>query len=405
MRPLRSAQFVNRWTQAATIVTVGSGLLVPANVLQVPQVWFVSLSAVYLALLTVGMYFTERAERAWTLPVYFVVTTASLFALLAAAQGWVWLIGLPLLSHVVLFTSWRWALVWSASMLGVVFSVVPPTTEWVRVATGIGAAMVFVVAFSVIARREVEWRLRSEQLSESLAKANQQLRSHADSVAELSAMRERNRVAREVHDGLGHYLTTIHVQLEAARALLDRDLARARQGIERAQLLAKQGLEDVRESVSLLRSTTRDAEPFETVLEGLLYPDSEEARPLVSLEVTGVRRRVPDTVQHALRRVLQEALTNVRRHSDAKRVEVRLCFEAQHILLDVEDDGTAGSKRTGGENTNAVDRRQASSTIEEPQRTGHGLLGISERVHLLGGNATFGATPSGGFRLQVTVPA
>src|SRR5690606_18104716 len=117
-----------------------------------------------------------------------------------------------------------------------------------------GAAILFVLAFSVMARRQVQWRLRAEALSALLQSANARLRDLALEAEELSAMRERNRVAREVHDGLGHYLTTIHVHLEAARALLARDLKRARQGIERAQLLARQGLQDVRESVGVLRN-------------------------------------------------------------------------------------------------------------------------------------------------------
>src|SRR5690606_21049267 len=213
--------------------------------------------------------------------------------------------GLPLLSHIVLFTSWRWAIVWSIAMVGVVLAAAPPLTEWFRVGAGLGAAVTFVIAFSVIARREAEWRLRSEQLSESLATANQQLRAHAAGVAELSAIRERNRVAREVHDGLGHYLTTIHVQLEAARALLDKDVQRARQGVERAQLLAKQGLQDVRESVALLRHAETESAPLDQVLAAVVSGDDDDGvQPSVSLAVTGVRRHVSKTVQHALRRVL-----------------------------------------------------------------------------------------------------
>lgn len=392
------AHFVNRWTQAATVITVCAGLVVPAGMLELPQLVLWSSSAVYLGLLTGGIYFAERAAQRWLLAAYFFVATALLFTLLLKTHGWVWLIGLPLLSHVVLFASWRWAVVWSVAMLGVVLAAAPAAAPWLQAGAGLGAAAAFVIAFSVIARREVEWRLRSEQLSISLAAANQQLRAHAAEVAELSAIRERNRVAREVHDGLGHYLTTIHVQLEAARALLERDPQRARQGVERAQLLAKEGLQDVRESVSLLRHTTTEPEPLEEALAELVRGDTESgAVPSVNLEVEGVRRRVSDTLRHALRRVLQEALTNVNRHSNATRVDVRLCFEPQQVVLDVEDDGTQGAARC---------RNSDAAAGSDPLRgAGHGLLGISERVHLLGGKAWFGATPSGGFRVKVTVPA
>lgn len=392
MAPVGSQHFVNRWTQAATLVTVASGWLVPEDVLTTSRFWFWTASSGFAVWLTAGLYVVERSSHRWALPTYFFVASASLLGLLGLTRGWGWMMGLPLLSHVVLFVSWRWAIGWGVSMLVVVLVRVPVQDSYllVRVAASVTAASLFVIAFSVVARRELEWRVRSEQLSQSLGLANQQLRAHATEVAELSAMRERNRVAREVHDGLGHYLTTIHVQLEAARALLDKDANRARQGLERAQLLAKQGLQDVRESVSLLRSATpNESRPLEATLAELVEQDGEEAGTFtVALDVNGETRRVSDTVQHVLRRVLQEALTNVRRHSEAKRVHVQLAFEPEHVVLAVENDGVA----------------HVPTAVGDAENTGYGLIGIRERLHLLGGKATFGATADGTFRVTVMVP-
>jgi signal transduction histidine kinase len=392
MSLIGSARFVNRWTQAATLVTVASGLFVPGEVLRVPVVAFWCATGLYLALLTGGVYFVERSRRRWAPPLYFVVASGWLWGLLLSAQGRAWIIGLPLLSHVVLLTSWRWALLGTVAFVSVVIAAIaPPAAQLWSITASISAAAIFVVAFSVVARREIVWRVRSEQLSESLSHANQQLRDHAVEVAELSAMRERNRVAREVHDGLGHYLTTIHVQLEASRALLDKDVHRARQGLERAQLLARQGLQDVRESVSLLRGAAqREPRALEAVLAELVDGDLDDQPPKISLDVVGVSRRVSDTVQHVLRRVLQEALTNVRRHSTASHVKVQLAFALDHVVLDVENDGIT-----------------APSVQPESHRdgAGYGLMGIRERVHLLGGKVAFGNNDRGGFRLAVTVPA
>jgi signal transduction histidine kinase len=392
MSLIGSARFVNRWTQAATVVTVASGLFVPGDVLRVPVVGFWCATGFYLALLTGGVYLVERSRRRWAAPLYFVVASGWLGGLLFLAQGRAWIIGLPLLSHVVLLTSWRWALLGTVTFVSVVIAAItPPTAQLWSITASISAAAIFVVAFSVVARREIVWRVRSEQLSESLSHANQQLRNHAVEVAELSAMRERNRVAREVHDGLGHYLTTIHVQLEASRALLDKDVNRARQGLERAQLLARQGLQDVRESVSLLRGAAqREPQTLEAVLAELVDSDLDAQLPKISLDVVGVSRRVSDTVQHVLRRVLQEALTNVRRHSTASHVKVQLAFAPNHVVLDVENDGNT-----------------APSVQPESHRegAGYGLMGIRERVHLLGGKVAFGNNDRGGFRLAVTVPA
>lgn len=392
------ARFVNRWTQVATLITVGAGLIVPAASHELSLLWFWGMAAAYSTLVTFGIYFAERAQRRWALPAYFSAATVLGFGLVVETQGGAWLIGLPLVSHGVLFASWRWAIVGSIALVGAVLAAAPMATPLLQAGTGLGAAATFVIAFSVTARREVEWRLRSEQLSQSLAAANQQLRIHASEVAELSAVRERNRVAREVHDGLGHYLTTIHVQLEAARALLDRDVQRARRGVERAQLLAKQGLQDVRESVALLRQHEREPEPLAAVLAEIARGEDETgASPTVGLSVSGEPRRVSDTVQHALRRVLQEALTNVNRHANAKRVDVRLCFEPERVLLEIEDDGTSVAAPGGSQ--------RAPDGAGVTRGSGNGLLGISERVHLLSGDATFGPTPTGGFRVKVTVPA
>src|SRR6187549_3459176 len=99
MPQLGSALFVNRWTQAATVVTVAAGLLIPASALAVPPVLFWSLSGLYFTLLTAGIYFAERAIHAVALHAYFAVATTLLFGLIVAARGWAWLIGLPLLSH------------------------------------------------------------------------------------------------------------------------------------------------------------------------------------------------------------------------------------------------------------------------------------------------------------------
>src|SRR5690606_11334030 len=183
--------------------------------------------------------------------------------------------------------------------------------------------------------------------------------------------------------------------------------------------LAKQGLQDVRESVALLRHTEPESAPLDEVLAAVVHGDDEDGvHPSVSLDVSGVRRRVSTTVQHALRRVLQEALTNVRRHSAATRVAVRLRFEPACVVLDVEDNGGAREHDSAVRDGSAIrERDYVGRTLDSwapndettrsttPLSHGHGLLGIRERVHLLGGRATFRVVPGSGFRVEVSVPA
>ena len=101
--------------------------------------------------------------------------------------------------------------------------------------------MVFVVVFTQIAVREREARAEVERLAAELTEANRKLREYADQVEELATARERNRLAREIHDSLGHYLTVVNVQIEAARAVID-DRDRALDVLRKAQLLTHEGL-------------------------------------------------------------------------------------------------------------------------------------------------------------------
>ena len=151
-------------------------------------------------------------------------------------------------------------------------------------------------------------------------------------------------MAREIHDTLGHYLTVIHVQLEAARAR-DRHRRRARHaGRNRAQALAKDGLTAVRQSVKALRE---DAS-VESVAEQLASLVDVGARRAFSatFTTTGTPRPVSAAVALALHRTTLEALTNVRKHADAADVEIELAFRDNgRVQLRVRDDGKGAARR------------------------------------------------------------
>jgi signal transduction histidine kinase len=112
--------------------------------------------------------------------------------------------------------------------------------------------------------------------------------------------------------------------------------------------------------------------------------------------MTGQPRAVRPDTRLALYRVTQEALTNVVRHADAQRVEVRLAYAAGAVSLTIEDFGTGRSPAAG----NGTGKAAAAGS----HGTGHGLTGMRERAELLGGTLTAGATP-GGFRVELRVPA
>jgi signal transduction histidine kinase len=130
------------------------------------------------------------------------------------------------------------------------------------------------IFFSVLAAQmrvnEHHAREKAEALSRQLEIANRQLIEYATQAEELAATQERNRLAREIHDDLGHYLTIVNVQIEAARLTLDADPARTMDALAKAQDLAKKGLSTVRESVAALRVSPVENRPLEDAIAELV---------------------------------------------------------------------------------------------------------------------------------------
>ena len=158
----------------------------------------------------------------------------------------------------------------------------------------------FVVVVGVdAAQRERNARQRAEALSVE--------------VAQLAAANERNRLAREIHDTLGHYLTVIHVQLEAARALSGSDAERGMLAVTRAQALAKDGLAAVRQSVKALREDASVEGVAEQVAS--LIDSVRDEHFTAAFRTSGTPRPVSAAVALALHRTALEALTNVRKHA------------------------------------------------------------------------------------------
>jgi signal transduction histidine kinase len=178
------------------------------------------------------------------------------------------------------------------------------------------------------------------------AKARHRVEKLSAEVAELAAANERNRLAREIHDTLGHYLTVIHIQLEAARAIVRAEPDRGLHAITRAQALAKDGLTAVRQSVKALREDTR-VEGIAQQLASLVDAARDETF-AATFSASGPPRPVSAGVALALHRTALEALTNVRRHAQATRIDMTLAFLPNgRVQLRVQDDGR-GSRNWSG---------------------------------------------------------
>lgn len=152
---------------------------------------------------------------------------------------------------------------------------------------------------------------------------------------ELATTRERNRVARDIHDGLGHYFTGVGTQLAAAQVLLDVNQERARTALGTAQRLTDEGLDEIRRSITALRELPVGTRPLSDALHQLIDTTGLPT----SLVQTGTSRQLSTGIELALYRATQEALTNARKHAHATAVEVHLHYDPDVLQLTVRDNG------------------------------------------------------------------
>jgi signal transduction histidine kinase len=246
--------------------------------------------------------------------------------------------------------------------------------DGLRSGLGVLGAAVFTAVITVVLQRE-------QQARRELAEANDLLRGYAAQAEQLATTQERNRVARDIHDGLGHHLTVVQMQVQAARAVLAADPARADAVLAKAQQQATEALAEARRSVATLREP-RTSLPLPTALEGLVAETSAAGVP-TGLRVDGTARTLSAESAESLFRAAQEGLTNVRKHADATAAHLLLQFGADTVCLAVSDDGR-GLPQTG------------------PQ--GYGLLGLRERATRLGGRLDVVPAAAGGTTLRMELP-
>lgn len=231
----------------------------------------------------------------------------------------------------------------------------------------------WVVAITAVAEL---FRVRREQWARERAERAEAARRRADE--------ERLRIARELHDVLAHSISLINVQAGVGLALLDSDPEQARSALTTIKAKSKEALGEVRQVLDTLRAP--GAAP-RTPAPGLdRLPELVEQAASAGLTVT-VEGRPPDLAPGtdlAAFRILQEALTNVVRHSGSRHARVHLAHDPDVLRLRVDDDGPATGAEAGG--------------------SGNGLAGMRERAAALGGTIAAGPRPDGGFRVLAVLP-
>ena len=217
-----------------------------------------------------------------------------------------------------------------------------------------------------------------------LQEANIKLKKYGETIKRMTEITERNRLAREIHDTLGHTLTGIVVSADAGRILMDTDPGEAKTRFEVIGTTARQGLEDVRRSIHALRPDALESHDIESALEKMVENVRETTGTEISYEQMAGELILAQDEEDTLYRIVQEGLTNAVRHGHATEISVIIFREDHSLKVSIRDNGIGSQK-------------------VEP---GFGLDYMRERIEVLKGSLSYGNREDGyqGFYLEAEIP-
>jgi signal transduction histidine kinase len=240
----------------------------------------------------------------------------------------------------------------------------------------------FLVAAWVLGRA-----LRSRNRYASALEAHaERLEVDRDAQARVAVTLERARIARELHDVVGHSVSVMTVQASAVRRRLNPDQEQEREALEIVEQTGREALAEMRRLVGVLRrpeeAPALAPQPSLEHLDRLVAQAQESGLP-VELRIEGEPTQLPPGVDLTAYRLVQEGLTNAIKHARASRADVVVRYEDGTVEVSVTDDGPGGGDGGGG---------------------GHGLVGMRERVTVYGGELEAGPRPEGGYSLKARLP-
>jgi signal transduction histidine kinase len=226
-------------------------------------------------------------------------------------------------------------------------------------------------------------QLRGQQ--DSLEQANTQLMHYASTLEHLTISRERNRMARELHDTLAHTLSGLTVQLETVKAYWDVDSTAAQKMLDKSLEATRSGLQETRRALKSLRASPLDDLGLSLALRRLAESAAQRANLALDFSAPTQTPSLAPDVEQSIYRIAQEAVANVTHHANAKNLKVQLAFNGQGISLLVADDGLGFQERPD----EAADH--------------FGLPGMRERAQLVGGQLTIESRPGQGTTVRLTI--
>lgn len=349
-------------------------------------IWLTLIGIAYLSVGIYGYSYVSRQPTRALITAYFLFQMAmgGIVVFFSRGLGFSFLILLPLAGQSVLLLHGLWMYLPAfASALVYLVATNGYAHNWDSALSALPVfigGLFFIMIFTQVAVGEEQARHEVNRLIGDLEAANVRLREFANQVEELTITKERNRLAREIHDGLGHYLTTIYMQIQASLAVMPQNPDTARQMMEKAQNLSQEALQEVRRSVSSLRS--EEALPVPSRIEKLLQ-DGESSSLQTAFKMIGKPRELDGKKSVTLFRAAQEGFSNTRKHAQASNFSITLDYsDPQIVRMTLQDDG------------------RGTNTIEG----GFGLVGLRERLNLVEGNCEIFTSKGEGFTLQITIP-
>jgi signal transduction histidine kinase len=286
---------------------------------------------------------------------------------------------------------WPFGVIFSAANLAawcglLTFMGLPPSGIAIFLKTVI-PGIFFALLLTVVLERYARQTRRAEGLLGELKAANAALEAARQKETDLAVAEERVRLARDIHDGLGHHLTVLSIQLQAASKLVDRNPPAAAEAIQVCRAETQAALEEVRHSVGVMRAGPADCRSLPETLALLAQSFDQHTGIRASFTCAGDPVEVSAPARETLYRAAQEGLTNAQKHAkNVRQVTARLAYETAAIRLIISDDGQtpAGAPPAAG--------------------PGFGLAGLRERVTRLGGSFSSGPGPTGGFEIEICLP-
>ncbi|MDZ7962019.1 MAG: sensor histidine kinase [Aulosira sp. DedQUE10] len=225
--------------------------------------------------------------------------------------------------------------------------------------------------------------LSERQSREELAVANEKLRQYALKIENQATLEERNRIAREIHDSLGHSLTALNLQLETALKLSQSKPDKAQDFLVRAKELGSKALQDVRQSISTMRSHPLQEQSLEQAIR-LLLEDFHHANGFSPICLINLENALPSELKIAIYRIIQESLTNISKYAKATEVRIEIDKIPKALRLSIQDNGRG------------FDFKQ--------NTTGFGLQSMRDRSLAIGGVFNIISAPGTGCKITVDIP-